>query len=196
MSLWRRMWNLLYLWKTPWDIDGPRPELVRLVESGKLKPCRAIDLGCGEGDNVIYLAQQGFDVIGVDIASRGIAKARRKAKAAGVSPNFIVGDVTNLTGVEGPLDLVVDNGCLHSLLFNDEARKAYVHMLLRLTRPGTQYFLRCFVKDPQKRFSFGFMKPDEVELRFGDEFIIENLEPLPPGLTPMDVVYLMERKAS
>jgi hypothetical protein len=34
--------------------------LVRLVESGQLEPCRAIDLGCGIGENVIYLAQQGF----------------------------------------------------------------------------------------------------------------------------------------
>ena len=38
------------------------------------------------------------------------------------------------------------------------------------------------------------MEPDEVERRFGDEFNIENLEPLPPGLTLMDVVYLLVRK--
>ncbi len=40
-----RLWELFYLGPTPWGIGGPRPELVHLVERGKLEPCRAIDLG-------------------------------------------------------------------------------------------------------------------------------------------------------
>lgn len=189
MSWWGRLWNLAYLGWAPWDIGGPRPELVRLVKSGKLKPCRAIDLGCGTGENVIYLAQQDFDVIGADISSRAIAKARRKAQAARVSPTFITGDVTNLTGVEGPFDLVVDSGCLHSL-FSSTAREGYVQTLLRLTRPNSRYFLYCFVwRHP---FTPG-VKPGEVERRFGREFDIEDLKPLPPRLA-IDAVYLMRRK--
>ena len=61
MGWWGRLWDLAYVWRSPWDIGGPRAELVRLVGSGELQPCRAIDLGCGAGENVIYLAQQGFD---------------------------------------------------------------------------------------------------------------------------------------
>jgi SAM-dependent methyltransferase len=167
------------------------------MESGKLEPCRAIDLGCGIGENVIYLAQQGFEVTGVDISPRAIAKARRKAQAAGVSPTFLVGDVTNLTGVEGPFDLVVDNGCLHSLFRS--AREGYVRTLLRLTRPGSRYFLRCFVRNSQQRFSLGLMRPGEVEHRFSREFDIETIRALPPGLDSLrplaiDAVYLMRRK--
>ena len=77
---------------------GPRPELVRLVEMGELEPSRAIDLGCGTVENVIYLARQGFDATGVDVSSRAIAKARRKARAARVSATFFQGDVTDLCG--------------------------------------------------------------------------------------------------
>jgi SAM-dependent methyltransferase len=165
------------------------------VESGKLEPCRAIDLGCGIGENVIYLARQGFDATGADISPRAIAKARRKAQAAGVSPTFLVGDVTNLTEVEGPFDLVVDNGCLHSLF--PAARDRYVSTLLSLTRPGSRLFLRCFIRDPRRRFSLQnnslVMKPGEVERRFGGEFDMEELEPLPPGLA-IDAVYLMRRQ--
>jgi len=206
MGLWGRLWNLFYLWKAPWDIEGPHPELVRLVESGRLGPCRAIDMGCGAGDNVIYLAQQGFEVTGVDISPLAISKARRKAQAAGVSPTFLVGDVTNLTGVKGPFDLVVDNGCLHSLVGNP-ARDGYVWTVLRLIRPGSRYFLRCFVRDPRQRFGCWFFRglsgldltKSEVERRFGGEFDIEHLEPLPPGLNSfsplaIDAVYLMMRK--
>jgi len=122
MGWWGHLWDLCYLGRAPWDIGGPRPELVQLVESGRLKPCRAIDLGCGIGENVVYLARQGVEVTGVDISTRAIAKGRRKAQAATVSPTFLVGDVTNLTGVDGPFHLVVDNGTLHSL-FGSKARQ-------------------------------------------------------------------------
>jgi SAM-dependent methyltransferase len=194
MGWWGRLWNLCYLWRAPWDIGGPRPELVPLVESGEITSCRAIDLGCGTGDNVIYLAQQGFDASGVDISPRAIAKARRKAQVVGVSPTFLVGDVTDLTRVEGPFDLVVDNGCLHSL-FSSAAREAYVQTLLRLTRPGSRYWLRCFVR--RGRFgSGGTVAPGEVERRFGEEFDIEALKALPPGPPPWadDAVYVMIRR--
>ena len=200
MGLWAWLWNLGYLGRAPWDIGGPRPELVRLVEIGKLQPCKAIDLGCGIGENVIYLTQQGFEATGTDISSRAIAKARRKAEMAKVSPTFLVGDVTDLAGVKGPFDLVVDNGCFHSL-FSSAAKEGYVRTLLRLTQPSSRYFLRCFVKDPRQRFRPpGLMEPGEVERYFSEEFGIEILEPLPPGLdsfrpVALDHVYLMSRKA-
>ncbi len=41
--------------RMPWDM-GPRKELVKLVESRRIVPCRAIDLGCGTGSNAIFLA--------------------------------------------------------------------------------------------------------------------------------------------
>ena len=43
----------------PWEM-GPRHELVHAVETGKVSPCRALDLGCGSGSNAIFLAQQGL----------------------------------------------------------------------------------------------------------------------------------------
>jgi SAM-dependent methyltransferase len=187
----------------------PRPELVRLIESGELKRGRAIDLGCGVGENVIYLAKEGFDASGVDVSWRAINKARRKAEAAGVSPRFLVGDVTNLTGIEGPFDLVLDNGCLHSLLKN--SHQAYVRTVLRLTQPGSHYLLRCFLRDPEQPFSLfqpiqlslaaffdlfglsGLVEPGEVERLFSEEFKIDCLKPWSPGLTIV-AIYLMRRK--
>ena len=65
-------YEILYSrFRAPWDI-GPRVELVQLVESGRLKPCRAIDLGSGTASNCVFLAQRGFDVTGVDYAQAAI----------------------------------------------------------------------------------------------------------------------------
>ena len=50
-------------------------------ETATLRPGRALDLACGEGRNSIFLAQQGWDVIGVDFSGVAIAKSHRLALA-------------------------------------------------------------------------------------------------------------------
>ena len=52
-------------YRPPWDA-GPRQALVNLVESGRLKPGRLIELGSGAARNAIYFAKKGFEVTGVD----------------------------------------------------------------------------------------------------------------------------------
>jgi SAM-dependent methyltransferase len=46
----------------PWNIGAPPDALLELVESGKVKPCKTIDLGCGTGNYAIYFANRGFEV--------------------------------------------------------------------------------------------------------------------------------------
>ena len=112
----RWMYNLLYRRGAPWEI-GPRSELVALVESGRLEPGthpRAIDLGCGSGANSVFLAEHGFEVTGVDFSPVALGKARALATEHGVTATFVEGDLTRaqITGAEGPFDLLVDYGTL------------------------------------------------------------------------------------
>ncbi|HLF08321.1 MAG TPA: methyltransferase domain-containing protein, partial [Dehalococcoidia bacterium] len=100
--------------RAPWDI-GPREELVALVASGRIAPCRAIDLGCGTGANAIYLAQKGFEMTGVDYAAAAVEKARARATEAGVQVDFIVDDLTDLRHVSGTFDFLLDYGVLDDL---------------------------------------------------------------------------------
>jgi len=86
--------------------NGPPEHLMELVESGRISPCRAIDLGCGTGGNAVFLAQHGFEVTGVDFAPSAIAKARRRAEAAGVEVAFVVDDLTNLQKIKGTFDFL------------------------------------------------------------------------------------------
>lgn len=61
----------------------PNPQLV--AEAAKLAPGTALDVGCGEGGDVIWLAQQGWTVTGADFSANGLARAARHAEAAGVA---------------------------------------------------------------------------------------------------------------
>jgi hypothetical protein len=48
--------------KMPWDV-GPRTELVELIESGRIEPCRAIDLGSGTASNCMLNQQSNWAVL-------------------------------------------------------------------------------------------------------------------------------------
>lgn len=116
MSLW---WQLAYMIGfKPWDSGISPPELVSVVEGpDALPPGRALDLGCGTGTNVVYLAQHGWDATGVDLVRRALRRARERASGAGVSPRFIAGDVTRLDELEvgSGYSLLFDLGCFHSI---------------------------------------------------------------------------------
>ena len=81
------------LQEIPWDVVTPPDDLVQLVESAQVPRGRAVDFGCGTGNNSIYLARQGFEVTGVDVSPTAVGIARQRAQQQGVKCNFIVADV-------------------------------------------------------------------------------------------------------
>jgi 2-polyprenyl-3-methyl-5-hydroxy-6-metoxy-1,4-benzoquinol methylase len=100
--------------RTPWD-EGPRKALMKLVETGRLKPGRALDLGSGAARNALFLAKHGFDVTGVDCSAELVELARKSALAARLAVKFVVDDLTNLQKISGPFDVLVDYSTLDDL---------------------------------------------------------------------------------
>lgn len=139
-------------------------EYVQLFDDGIIPVGRAIDLGCGEGSNAIYLSQKGFDVTGVDFSPTAIKRAIANAESAGEKITFIEDDFTDLRRVKGQYDLLVDFGALNDM--NSTDRDAYMKNILPLTHSKSSLVLLCFTKS---------VSPDEVEERFGDHFNISNL---------------------
>src|SRR6185312_2198551 len=73
----------------PWDTGRPSSELQRILSQSTIRPCRALELGCGTGTNSVWLAQQGFEVTGIDLAPLAVEKAEQRARAAGVEVQFV-----------------------------------------------------------------------------------------------------------
>ncbi|GAA1853052.1 FAD-dependent oxidoreductase [Microbacterium koreense] len=98
----RQFWNGRYAAQM-WS-GKPNHTLVDLVAD--LPPGRVLDIGCGEGADVIWLAQHGWEAVGVDISDNAVARAAEHAADAGVAARFVASEDLPAADVGGPFDLV------------------------------------------------------------------------------------------
>lgn len=108
---------------TPWDTGKPDFNLIDTVSQSAIQSCKALDVGCGTGDNSIWLAQNGFQVVGADSSDIAIGKAKEKAITAGVECEFISTDFFNTRIEAAPFGFVFDRGCFHSFDASDKRRR-------------------------------------------------------------------------
>lgn len=134
----------------PWNIENPPDALIQLIESGILKPCSVIDLGCGTGNYAVYLAGKGFTVTGVDISETAIKYAKENAKEKKVECDFLQADVLGDLGkeVNKTFDFAYDWELLHHIYPED--RNKYVENVQRIINQRGRYLSVCFnEKDTQ-----------------------------------------------
>ena len=84
-----------------------KPNRFLVAEVAELTPGRALDLACGEGQNVIWLATLGWDVTGVDYSEVAITKARARAERDRVRVDFVCADLVSYEPEGAVFDLVV-----------------------------------------------------------------------------------------
>ena len=202
----RRAYDLMYRWWAPWDAVGVREELRQLLRSGALdvgEHPRAIDLGCGTGANVVYLAEQGFRATGVDFSQVALRKARARAVDAGVASRcrFVEADLTDDDALRdvGTFDLLLDFGTIDDLAVT--ARPAAARTVARLAHPGSRLLFWCFyarrddlpvidLHGPSKLTPA--IEPGEETTLFGDAF---DIEPFVDTGLPNTACFLLTRRA-
>jgi cyclopropane fatty-acyl-phospholipid synthase-like methyltransferase len=157
----------------PWDIGRAQPDVMRLVDAGLITG-RVIDIGCGTGENALYCATAGLDVVGVDGSPEAIRQARDKARQRGVLIRFDVADVLDLTEYGQGFDTATDSGVFH--VFDDEDRPRYEDSVHGVLRPGGRLFLLCFSE--HQPGDWGPRRVTQAELRetFTDGWRIDSVE--------------------
>jgi len=161
-----------------WTSSEPPVELVELVESGKIKPCKVLDIGCGEGFYSIYLASKGFDVTGIDLSENAIVYAKQNAKDAGVDVNFIVMDVSDLSDIDEKFDFVFEWALLHLVMPED--REKYVEDVGNLLNKNGKYLSICF-NERDSKFGGGKglrMIPEGARAIVGGKMYFSSIEEL------------------
>lgn len=131
-----RHWDAQYRARRPvWDTGRPCSELKRVLAEYSIRPCRAVELGCGTGTNAIWLALKGFQVTGIDLSERAIVQARRRAVSSHAYVHLVAGDLLEPWLLKGPYDFFLDCGCYHAARLGDA--EGYLRTVERITRPGS-----------------------------------------------------------
>jgi cyclopropane fatty-acyl-phospholipid synthase-like methyltransferase len=134
-----------------------------------------VDLGCGTGENALYLASRDLDVVGLDGAPSAIERAALKARERELAVPFLLADATNLEALDLRFDAALDCGLFHT--FEDAERAQYERGLRSILVPGGRCFLLCF--SDREPGSWGPRRVTQAEIRatFGSGWQILAIEP-------------------
>lgn len=180
---WRERWESQYAsGHTPWDTQVTPPEVEAFWTSGRLAgDGLALDIGCGPGTNVLYLAQQGLTAIGFDIALHPLLTGRsridRRASEVAARALFVQADVTRLPITGAGAAYILDVGCFHGV--RPTERDSYVAGIVANLRPGGYYQLYAFDRTPEMtadpdRKLMG-VEENEIAQRFASQLTIVEI---------------------
>lgn len=182
----QHQWNTRYTsGNTPWDSGQTPPEVTSFWSSGRLPSAgRALDLGCGTGTNVAYLAGLGLQVTGVEFAAAGLQIAAQRMGELGPGlqrrMDFVQADVARLPFVDVAAAYILDIGCLHGVPLAQRAD--YAAGVIDNLKPGGYYHLFAFDRHPHPpadnpELAWRGMADNEVETLFA------------PALKIVDVIH-------
>lgn len=126
-----------------WPFDLVVSIVSRFCDHQNERPL-ALDLGCGAGNNALFLAEKGYNVVGVDASQSAISFCQKRFIENGMVGDFIVSDLIDYDFGETRFDLIIDRESLYCNAYDDIRSivgKAYNAML-----PGG-YFLSFMYND-------------------------------------------------
>ena len=136
-------------WEAKWSQEGYAPswkadtwpeEVQDAVDTGWFPAGSALlDLGCGSGENAAWLADRGYDVLGVDFSAPAIARARLEHPESEGRLAFKVVDISREVPDARQFDALLDRGCFHGM--SGGSRSAYVRNVAACSRPGARLLL-------------------------------------------------------
>jgi SAM-dependent methyltransferase len=136
-------------WADETSYAQKRDRVDAILASGRLSsPCRFLELGCGNGNVALYVAQKGHAAYGVDLVPEAIAWAKEQAAQQKLHADFTVGSVVTLSAYgDDFFDVVFDANCLFMIIGKD--REACVASVHRVLRPGGIFYAETHLVNEQ-----------------------------------------------
>jgi len=167
-------WEDAYKARPPWDIGRPQPAFVELVRAGELNVGGVLDVGCGTGENALYLVEEGFSVVGVDLATRAIDEGRTKASERKLKVDFRLSNALALDFESRYFDNAIDSGLFHT--FSDNERPIFAREIARVLTTNGRYFMLCFSdKEPTDWGGPRRITKAEIEATFSPLFKVNYI---------------------
>lgn len=129
-------WNESYAsGQLPWDTGHPEPLLVEFVTSGGVTPTCTLEVGAGTGTNAIWLAERGFNVLGVALSPLAIERAQAKLEGRALGCRFATLDFLAAPLPDVRFQFVFDRGCFHVFDEPDD-RQRFATQVAAALAPG------------------------------------------------------------
>ena len=181
-----------------------RPNGRLVAEVTGLAPGTALDVGCGEGADAIWLAGRGWTVTAVDVSTVAVDRARIAAERAGVTVEWMTGDALAMALPEGAFDLV----SLQYPALPKAAGDAAVARLLATVRPGglllaVHHYLDDHHRERMREHGADpddFVGMDDLARLVADRFevavheVVPRIDPPPDAHHVADVVLRARRR--
>lgn len=104
-----------------------------------------LEVGCGPGNNVWFLANEGFSLSGIDGSESAIAYARRRVAADGLTADLRVGNFLSLPFLDSSFDLIFDRAALCYVGYS--ALKVAIAEIHRVLKPGGRFFFNPYSRE-------------------------------------------------
>ncbi len=166
----RRGWNERYA-ATEGLLWSAQPNRTLEAEVADLTPGRALDVGCGEGRNAVWLATRGWDVTAVDFSDVAVERGTELARRSGVSVTWIVDDVLEFVPEQRAFDLVI---VLYLHLPSEARRRVHQRAAVALRDGGTLLVLGHDVTNLER----GYGGPQDPSILFSPEDLAADVPEL------------------
>lgn len=168
-------WDERYQGEGEHRIWSGEPNQALVAEVSDMEPGRALDLGCGEGADAIWLAKRGWQVTGMDISGVALDRAREAASAAGVTVDWVNVDFVAEPPLEDAYDLVIS---FYPALLKTAGRAAVDALSGGVAPGGTLLFVWHADFDPERARRHGiepddFLYAADIAPLLGDDWTIE-----------------------
>jgi SAM-dependent methyltransferase len=170
----RQQFEQMYQGQAAWDTGRPQPAIIKLAESGQIHGS-VLDVGCGTGENVLYLAAKGHEAWGIDFLPVAIERAKAKAAERGIDAHFIVGNALGLNNLGRQFDTMIDCGLFHT--FSDEERPVYAQEVAKVLRASGLLHILCFSDEEPGTYGPRRISRQELRDSFQKGWQVQRIEP-------------------
>lgn len=157
-----------------WDIAEPSPPLVRLWNDGKLKAGKVLAPGCGQGHEVVFFAERGFEVVAVDYVPAALELAGQNLKKKNLTARLLGQSFFDLdSSHDGSYDWMFEQTFFCAIDLSDRTR--YVQAARRILKPGG-VLVGLFYETGEEGGPPWNTTEENILESFSDGFAVECLE--------------------
>lgn len=157
-----------------WDLGHVAPPFIKLWEEGKLPVGKALVPGCGRGHEVVFLAENGFEVTAIDFSSGAVTSLERSLEERNLDGRVLHQDFFDLDNShDGVYDLVLEQTFFCAI--PPRQRPDYVLNVARVLKPGALLVGLFYHTDQEGGPPYNTTRED-IETHFSNHFIIHQLD--------------------